>query len=83
MCIILLGIVPVCIMVYLYTLLQSSGLPMVQISPELSNFSEGLATLSQARYHSNDCGQCHLRSLLDCKLDNLFYGVLEYSEPVV
>lgn len=78
MCIILLGIVPVCIMVYLYTLLQSSGLPVVQIS-----FSEGLATLSQARYHNNDCGQCHLRSLLDCKLDSLFYGVLEYSEPVV
>lgn len=83
MCIILLGIVPVCIMVYLYTLFQSSGLPVVQISPELSSFSEGLATLSQARYHNNDCGQCHLRSLLDCKLDSLFYGVLEYSEPVV
>ena len=85
MCIVLSGILPVSIMVYqsCILVLWSSAVHVVQISPELNSFLEGLATLSQARYHNNDCSQCHLRSLLDYNLDSLPYGVLEYSEPVV
>ena len=82
MCIILSGIPHVSIMVYqsCILILWSSAVHVVQISPKLSSFPDGLATLSQARYHNNDCGKCHLSSLLDCKLDSLPCGVLEYSE---
>ena len=77
----LAGIVPISIMVYLYSrLVHHLWFKPVQ---NLEASQEGRSTLSQASYHNTDYGQYHLRGLLDADISRLPRRYLEGRNPVV